>query len=67
MSCLMGNQYAEKALRQSIQRQELETVRPFEILQGQEVFIESRLDYLKPVMDFNKAQYRLIVASGGNL
>lgn len=62
-----GNKLAEEALKQSIQRQELGTVRPFEILQAQEVFIKVRLDYLKAVSDFNKAQYALKVALGEKL
>lgn len=62
-----GNRFAELALQQSIQRQQLGTVRPFEILQAQEIFIKARLDYLKAVSDFNKAQYMLAVAKGENL
>ncbi len=62
-----GSHYAEEALQQSIQRQELGTVRPFEILQSQEIFIKARLDYLKAVADYNTAQYQLYVASGNNL
>lgn len=62
-----GNQFAELALQQSIQRQQLGTVRPFEILQAQEIFIKARLDYLKAVADFNKAQYALMAANGESL
>ncbi len=62
-----GLEYAAKALEQNIQRQEQGLVRPFEILQTQEVFIKSQLDYLKSVAAFNKSQYRLMVAKGGNL
>ena len=62
-----GSSLAEQALIQSVQRQELGTVRPFEILQAQEVFIKSKLDYLKAVSSYNKAQYDLYVARGNNL
>lgn len=62
-----GIQLAGEALQQSIQRQQLGTVRPFEILQAQEIYIKSRLDYLKALTAFNKAQYALYVAMGNNL
>lgn len=62
-----GSGQASEALQQSIQRQQLGTVRPFEILQAQEIYIKSRLDYLKAVTAFNKAQYALYVAMGNNL
>jgi outer membrane protein TolC len=50
-----GNQLAEMALTQSIQRQELGIGRPFEILQAQEIYITGRLDYSQAVTDYNKA------------
>ena len=62
-----GSELAGLALRQSIQRQELGTVLPFEILQTQEVFIKSRLDFLEAVASYNKAQYGLWVAMGNDL
>ncbi|MEX0812020.1 MAG: TolC family protein [Chitinophagales bacterium] len=62
-----GNQFAEEALKQSIQRQKLGTARPFEILQAQEVYIKARLDYIKAVADYNKAQYSYYVALGNDL
>ncbi|TAK48233.1 MAG: TolC family protein [Saprospiraceae bacterium] len=62
-----GSELAGEALRQSMQRQELGTVRPFEILQAQEVFIKTRLDYVRAVAAHNKAQYGLWVAMGGDL
>ncbi len=62
-----GSDQASKALQQSIQRQQLGTVRPFEILQVQEIYIRSKLDYLKAVTTYNKAQYQLFVAVGGDL
>lgn len=62
-----GSQYAREALSQCIQRQQLGTVRPFEILQAQEIFITARLDYLKAVAEFNKAQYAYQVGKGVDL
>ena len=62
-----GSQLAGEALKQSIQRQQLGTVRPFEILQAQELYIKSRLDYLKAVASYNKSQYAYHVATGNNL
>ncbi len=62
-----GSDYAELALDQCIQRQQLGTTRPFEILVAQEMFINSRLDYLKAVASYNKAQYAYYVAIGNNL
>ena len=62
-----GSKLSEQALQQSIARQQMGTVRPFEILQAQEIYIKSRLDYLKAVASFNKAQYAYYVAVGNNL
>jgi len=62
-----GSGFAQEALSQSLQRQKLGTVRPFEVLQAQEIFIKARLDYLKAVSQHNKAQYRLWVAIGNDL
>jgi outer membrane protein TolC len=64
---ISGKQMAEKALEQCVLRQQAGTVRPFEILQVQEVYIKSKLDYLQAVASYNKAQYALFVASGNNL
>ena len=62
-----GSGYAKEALEQCIAREALGTARPFEILQAQEMFLKSRLDYLRAVADYNVAQYRLFVALGNNL
>ncbi|NRA12841.1 MAG: TolC family protein, partial [Crocinitomicaceae bacterium] len=62
-----GSEFAEEALRQSVARQELRTVLPFEIVQAQEIYIKSKLDYLKSVASYNKAQYAYYVATGNNL
>ena len=64
---LQGSKLASEALQQSIQRQQMGTVRPFEILQIQEIYTRSKLDYLKAVSTYNKAQYRLFVAIGNDL
>lgn len=64
---LEGSRLAQEALSQSMQRQKLGTVRPFEILQAQELYAKARLDYLKAVSTFNQAQYQLFVASGNDL
>jgi len=61
---LEGSQLAERALRQSIERQQYGTVRPFEILQAMEIYIKSRLDHLKAVSTYNKAQFKLLAAIG---
>ena len=62
-----GSKLAEEALKQSIARQELRTVLPVEIVQAQEIYIKSKLDYLKSVASYNKAQYAYFVATGNNL
>ena len=64
---LEGSQLGEQALKQSIERQQLGTVRPFEILQAMEIYIKLRLDHLKAVSTYNKAQYKLLVAMGNDL
>ena len=64
---LEGNNLAKKALEQSIKRQEMGVVRPFEILPAQEIYIKSKLDYLKAISSYNKAQYSYYVAIGNNL
>ena len=62
-----GIDLAKEALKQSLARQNIHTVRPFEIVQVQEVYIKSQLDYLKSVASYNKAQYAYFVATGNNL
>ncbi|MBL4861763.1 MAG: TolC family protein, partial [Crocinitomicaceae bacterium] len=64
---LEGSQLAEQALSQSIARQDLKIPRPFEIVQMQDVYIRSKLDYIKAVATYNKAQYAYLVASGTDL
>jgi outer membrane protein TolC len=62
-----GSALAREAVSRSMQRQQLGTVRPLEILQAQEIYIRSRLDELQAVAEFNKQQYRLYVATGNDL
>lgn len=62
-----GSKLAEKALMQGMVRQRLGIVLPYEIMQTQEVYIKSRLDFLNAVATYNKAQYQLFVAVGNNL
>ena len=64
---LEGSQLGEQALKQSIERQQIGTVRPFEILQAMEIYIKSRLDHLKAVSTYNKALYKIFVAMGNDL
>ena len=62
-----GSDMASQAFGQSMQRQQVGTARPFEILQAQEMYIQSQLDYLRALTEFNQAQYRLYVALGNKL
>ena len=63
----LGLTLCSKALQQCIDRQSLGTVRPMEIIQSQEMHINSMLDYLKSVAFYNKSQYAYYVATGNNL
>ena len=60
-------QLAREALQQSLAREKLGTVRPFEVIQAQEFYIRARLDYLRALASWNKAQYRLYLATGRDL
>jgi len=53
-----------EALNQSIERQKLGTVKPFEVFQAQQFFLQAQIDYLKAVSGYNKAQFTLKVAKG---
>jgi outer membrane protein TolC len=55
---------AREAVSQSIQRQQLSTAQPFEVFQAQEIYLQTRLEYLKAIAQHNKAQYSLYVAMG---
>ncbi len=58
---------SKNALSQSIEREALGTVRPFEVFQSEEFYVQAEIDYLNSVSNFNKAQYNLYVAIGNNL
>ena len=60
-------QLSAEALSQSIQRQKLGTVIPFEVFQAQEFYMKAQIDYLQAISSHNKAQYSLYVAMGNNL
>ena len=62
-----GGGLAAEALSQSIKRQQLGIVLPFELLQTMEVYIQARLDHLTAVSTYNKAQYQMFVAMGNDL
>ena len=59
--------YAETALSQSIQRQNFGTSLPLEVFQAQEQLLQSKIDHIKAISNFNKGQYLLYVAKGNNL
>lgn len=59
--------HASMALEQSIEREKLGTVLPFEVFQSEQFYVQAEDDYLKAVSDYNKAQYQLYVAMGNNL
>lgn len=58
---------AREAVSQSLQRQQLGTAQAFELFQAQEIYLQTRLEYLKAIAQYNKAQYSLYVAKGNNL
>jgi len=58
---------ANMALEQSIEREKLGTVLPFEVFQSEQFYVQAEDDYLKAVSDYNKAEYQLYVAMGNNL
>ncbi|MBL4707256.1 MAG: TolC family protein [Flavobacteriales bacterium] len=58
---------SSEALKQSIERQQFGTAKPFEVFQTQQFYIQSQIDYLKVVSEFNTAQFTLKVAKGETL
>ncbi len=40
---------------------------PLEVLQAQKALIQARKDYISSIIDYNKAQYKLLVAMGNDL
>jgi outer membrane protein TolC len=59
--------FASQALQQGLQRQQLGTIRPFEVFQSQEFYMQAQMDYIEAVTNHNKAQYSLYVALGNDL
>lgn len=57
-------QLSAEALNQAIEREKLGTVKPFEVFQSQQFYLQAQVDYLKAVADYNKAQFALKVARG---
>lgn len=57
-------QLTTEALNQSIERQKLGTVKPFEVFQAQQFYLQAQIDYIKAVSEYNKAQFALKVAQG---
>jgi len=53
-------------LQQSLARQQLGTAKPFEVFQAQQFYRQAQLDYIGVVVNYNKAQYDLYVATGGS-
>lgn len=59
--------FSAEALQQSIERQKLGTTKPFEVFQAQQFYMQSQVDYLQTISEYNKTQYNLLVILGGNL
>lgn len=59
-----GLKLTTEALNQSIDRQKLGSVKPFEVFQAQQFFLQAQIDYLKAISEYNKAQFALKVAKG---
>ncbi len=57
-------QQSAEALKQSLEREKLGTVKPFEVFQSQQFYLQAQIDYLQAVADYNKAQFALKVAQG---
>jgi outer membrane protein TolC len=56
-----------EALQQSIERQKMGTVKPFEVFQAQQFYLQSQIDFSEAISTFNKAQFELKVAKGETL
>lgn len=56
-----------EALQQSMERQKLGTVKPFEVFQAQQFYLQAQIDYLKATAEYNKSQYFLYITLGNNL
>jgi outer membrane protein TolC len=57
-------QISTEAMEQSIERQKLQTAKPFEVFQAQQFLLQAQVDYLNTVSSYNKAQFELKVAKG---
>ncbi|MGS0748304.1 TolC family protein [Halpernia sp. GG3] len=62
-----GLDFTTEALHQSIERQKLGTVKPFEVFQAQQFFLQSQLDYLIAISNYNKSQFELKAAKERNI
>ncbi|TAN12235.1 MAG: TolC family protein [Chitinophagaceae bacterium] len=60
-------QTSAEGLKQSIQRQQLRTAKPFEVFQAQQFYLQAQNDYADATATYNKAQYQLYVAEGNDL
>jgi len=58
---------SEQVYSQSLERQNLGIGTTFEVVQAQEMYVESLLSYFEAVAAYNVLQYRLLVARGKNL
>jgi outer membrane protein TolC len=59
--------FASEALEQGIQRQQLGTAIPLEVLRAQEQVMEAHLDLIDAITLFNQSQYALYIALGNKL
>ncbi|MCI0653097.1 MAG: TolC family protein, partial [Methylococcaceae bacterium] len=57
-------QQSAEALNQAIEREKLGTVKPFEVFQSQQFYLQAQVDYLEAVAGFNKARFAFRVAQG---
>jgi outer membrane protein TolC len=53
-----------EALDQSIERQNLGTAKPFEVFQAQQFYLQSQVDFIDAVCEYNKAHFERKVALG---
>jgi outer membrane protein TolC len=56
--------YATAALEQSMERQKLGTSLPLEVFQAQEQLLQSEIDNIRAITNYNQAQYSLYIAMG---
>lgn len=58
---------SSEVLNQSLEKQKSGIMRPFEVIQAQQMLMQSEMDYLDAVTNFNKAYFEMKVARGENL